>query len=79
MQAPTVKETEQGKTGLRSANLGDASRPFTVSVDEIGVGHFEDLRDAIASAQIRKLDRPLARVVVADGRTGALVVEIEQR
>jgi hypothetical protein len=46
-------------------------------VDGSRKGRFEDLRDAISSARIAKVDRALSVVTVVDNGTGQLVIEVE--
>ena len=50
------------------------SRPYEVRIEGVAKGRFEDLRDAISSARIAKLDRPLSRIAVVDKGTGQLVI-----
>lgn len=54
-----------------------SARPYQVEIDGLLRGAFEDLRDAISSARIAKIDRPLSRIVVVDKATGQLVIEVE--
>ena len=54
-----------------------ASLPYAVRVQGTPHGHFDDLRDAIASARLVKREHPLSNVSVADMTTGQIVVEVE--
>jgi hypothetical protein len=51
-------------------------RWFEVQIDGKTIGRFEELRDAIASAQITKSTRPEAALSVNDNATGRLIVEV---
>ncbi len=51
--------------------------PFEVRIDGEPHDRFYDLRDAMASGRVAKLDNPNASVVVVDVTTRKLVVEIE--
>lgn len=53
------------------------ARPYEVRIEGAAKGRFEDLRDAISSARIAELDRPLSRIAVIDKGTGQLVIEVD--
>ncbi len=51
--------------------------PFEVRVDGAVYDRFYDVRDAVASARAIKKTRLSASIVVTDGRTGKLVIEVQ--
>ncbi len=51
--------------------------PFEVRVDGAVHDRFYDVRDAVASARAVKKIRLSATIVVTDGRTGKLVIEVQ--
>jgi hypothetical protein len=74
MMPPTTADANSRKP---VAAIGQtAIRPFEVCIDGPCKGRFEDLKDAISSAKIAKIDRPLANVTVVDGTTGQVVIEV---
>jgi hypothetical protein len=50
--------------------------PYEVRIEGARLGRFENLRDAITSAQITKVEHPLSNVSVIDVSTGQIVIEI---
>ena len=50
--------------------------PYEVRVDGARRGAFRDVRDAIASARIKKRELPSAMVGVADASTGQFLFEV---
>ncbi len=51
--------------------------PFEVRVDGVVFDRFYDVRDTVASARAIKKTRLSASIVVTDGRTGKLVIEVQ--
>jgi hypothetical protein len=51
-------------------------RPFEVRIDGSCRGVFEEVRDAISSAQIAQQEHPSAFIAVADRLTGRLVAQL---
>jgi hypothetical protein len=76
----SIASFESGHRGERgSMPSRDAARtPFEVRVEGKGRGRFENLRDAIESAQITKREHPRSIVSVGDVTTGQIVIEIEE-
>ena len=64
-----------GSTRYRKANKL-INRPFEVRIDGSGRGLFEEVRDAITSAQIAQLEHPSAFIAVADRLTGRLLAQL---
>ena len=52
------------------------NRPFGVRIDGSRRGVFEEIRDAITSAQIAQQEHPSAFIAVADRLTGRLVAQL---
>jgi hypothetical protein len=52
------------------------NRPFEVRIDGSLRGVFEEIRDAITSAQIAQQEHPSAFIAVADRLTGRLVAQL---
>jgi len=52
------------------------NRAFEVRVDGSRRGIFEEVRDAIRSAQIAQLEHPSAFIAVADRLTGRLLAQL---
>ncbi len=61
----------------RTSSTSSVSLPYEVRIDGIRAGKFDDLHDALASARIAKHGKPMARVAIADIRTGQMVIELE--
>jgi hypothetical protein len=51
--------------------------PYAVYINGVLSGHFDDIRDAIASARIAKCERPITEVTVMDAATGKMMIEVE--
>lgn len=51
--------------------------PYEVRIDGVARDQFYDLRDAGAFARIAKGKNPAASVLIADTRTGKLVIEVQ--
>jgi hypothetical protein len=51
-------------------------QPFEVRIDGSLRGVFEEVRDAITSAQIAQIEHPSAFIAVADRLAGRLVVQL---
>jgi hypothetical protein len=65
-----LSSTRSGK-GKKRIN-----RPFEVRIDGLRRGAFEEVRDAITSAQIAQQEHPSALIAVADRLTGSLVAQL---
>jgi hypothetical protein len=65
-----LSSTRSGK-GKKPIN-----RPFEVRIDGSRRGVFEEIRDAITSAQIAQQEHPSAFIAVADRLTGRLVAQL---
>jgi hypothetical protein len=63
-------------SSTRSGKKKLINRPFEVRVDGSRRGIFEEVRDAIRSAQIAQLEHPSAFIAVADRLTGRLLAQI---
>jgi hypothetical protein len=67
---------EFSSSRVRSGNLKPVFQPYEVRVDGSPQGAFEDVHDAISSAQIARQEHPCSLIAVADRATRELVVEL---
>lgn len=53
--------------------------PYEVRIDGARSGRFDNIRDAIASARIAKIGKPFSNIMIADTKTGRMLIEVAAR